>query len=107
MIHLPTFAELKQFVRQVLCYRTDLNHSTPLLEKALLRRLQPCGIEYTLLAPRCLRLSAIWDAAGDRILFYDQNLNRFQITPIQGPEISRIGEHSFEKLNLDSIWKGK
>ena len=107
MVHVPTLAELKQFVRCVLCARADLDLVTPLLEVMLLRRKRPCGIEYTLLASHSVRLSAIWDAGCDRVLFYDQNLERFQVTPVQGPGIDEIADHTFAEVQVESVWHGK
>ncbi|WP_145257693.1 hypothetical protein [Planctomycetes bacterium Pan216] len=68
---------------------------------------RPCGIEYTLLAPRSVRLSAIWEAESDRILFYDQNLERFQTNAITGPGTDGILERPKVKLEVKSLWKGK
>lgn len=107
MIHLPTFEELKQYARSVLCRKADLDLETPLLDTTLLRRGKPCGIEYVLLGPRSVRLSSIWEAATDRLLFYDHNLERFQVTQIKGPDPSGIPHREREQVTLKSAWKGK
>ena len=107
MIHLPTFEDLKDFVRNVLCTRADLDLFTPMLESTIFRRDRPCGIEYTLLAPRSIRLSAIWEAVEDRVLFYDQDLIRFQISEVEGPSPQGILNRPREQVAVRSLWKGK
>jgi hypothetical protein len=104
---LPTFDELRDYVHGVLCMRADLEDSTPLFDATLYRQNRPCGIEYLLLAPRSIRLSAIWDAVTQRVLFYDAELTRFQTTPIQGPEVSGIESRPRSAIHLRSMWKGK
>lgn len=107
MIHLPTFEELKQYARSVLCRRADLDLETPILESTLLRKGRPCGIEYVLLGPRSVRLSSIWEADGDRMLFYDHNLERFQVTQVKGPDPAGILDRPREEVTVKSAWKGK
>lgn len=107
MVQLPTFEELKQFVRSVLCQRADLDSLTPILETTLFRKGQPCGIEYTLLGARSVRLSAIWETLEDRLLFYDQNLERFQVTAVKGPGIDGIEGRVKEEVQVTSMWRGK
>jgi hypothetical protein len=107
VLNFPTFDELRDYVHGVLCIRADLEDSTPLLDATLYRHGRPCGIEYLLLAPRSIRLSAIWDAVGSRVLFYDTELARFQTTPIQGPEASSIESRPRSAVQLRSMWKGK
>lgn len=107
MVSIPTFEDLKEFVRNVLCHRADLDLLTPLMESTLWNRGEPCGIEYTLLAPRSVRLSAIWSSRENRLLFYDQNLDRFQVTPVAGPDPSQILTRDREELAVKTIWNGK
>ncbi|MFO0944479.1 MAG: hypothetical protein U1D30_00815 [Planctomycetota bacterium] len=107
MVHLPTFEDLKSYVRNVLCDHADLDLLTPLMESTLWNRGQPCGIEYTLLAPRSVRLSAIWSTRENRLLFYDQDLERFRVTPVAGPDPNEILSRPKEELQIKSMWKGK
>lgn len=106
MIRLCEFEDLEGFVRQVLCHRADLDLSTPLVWMVLKKKGRPCGVEFTLVAPRSVRLSAIWEATSSRILFYDQNLDRFQVTTVSGLSIEhlpRLKEVALER----SLWHGK
>jgi hypothetical protein len=107
MCHLPTFEELRHYVHKVLCDRADLDPVTPMLECTVERRGEPVGIEYTLIAPRSIRLSAIWDSQGERIFFYDHDLDRFQVTPVQGPDKNGIRTRPREAIRVKSLWKGK
>lgn len=107
MLQLPTFEDLRRYVRETLCARADLDQLTPLLESTLWHRGQPCGIEYTLLAPRSVRLSAIWSSRENRVLFYDQNLERFEVIPVAGPASDEIPSRTREACPVNSLWKGK
>jgi hypothetical protein len=107
MVHVPTFDDLRDFVLRVLCSHADLDFDTPLMESTLYRRGLPCGIEYLLLGPRTVRLSAIWEGFSQRILFYDQDLERFRITPVHGPPADGIVDRDRPELALRSVWKGK
>ena len=107
MLHLATFVDLREFVRQVLCIRANVDFETPLVDSALLRQGRPCGIEFVLLGPQSLRLSAIWEAFGDRILFYDQQLERFQVTRVRGPDVAMIPLRPRQDVPTKSVWKGK
>lgn len=107
MISLTDFDELRRYVKSVLCQKADLNDDTPMLESDIQRRGQPCGIEYLLLGPRSLRLSSIWAPNEKRILFYDEHLNRFQVTPVDGPDPAGIPHRNRETVALKSVWKGK
>lgn len=107
MLYLPTFELLRDHVRQVLCTKADLELATPMLEATIFQRGQPCGIEYTLLGPRSVRLSAIWETVQKRLLFFDQELTRFQTAQVQGPDPTTILDRPRERLQVKSIWKGK
>lgn len=107
MLNLPTFLDLREFVRAVLCARADLDPSTPMDERTLLRRDRPCGIEYTMVPGRSVRLSAIWDAGQKRIFFYDQNLERFQVSRVQGPDALEIEDRPRERVALARPWQGR
>ena len=107
MIQLPTFEELRRFVLDILCARADLDNSSPLMESTIFRQGQPCGIEYLLFGPRSVRLSAIWEGPTQRILFYDHNLERFQVTSVKGPDAQRIAERPRHEVATKSVWKGK
>ena len=106
MVRLTSFEELEGFVRDVLCSRADLDLSTPLFRNVLKRKGHPCGVEFTLVAPRSVRLSAIWESFSSRVLFYDQNLDRFQVSPVAGLSIEHL-PMAEETVVLKSMWKGR
>jgi hypothetical protein len=60
-----------------------------------------------LLAPRSVRMSAVWSAAEGRILFYDAELSRFQVTAVQGPDASTILARPKSDDHIASLWTGK
>ena len=106
MVRLTCFEDLEGWVRDVLCSRADLDSSTPLFRNVLKRKGRPCGVEFTLIAPRSVRLSAIWESFSNRVLFYDQNLDRFQVTPISGLSIEHLPVET-QATALKSMWKGR
>ena len=106
-VHVPDFDELRGYVREVLCRQADLDLQTPLIESTLRRRGEPVGIEYLLLAPRSIRLSAVWESQRDRVLFYDQKMTRFQTTPVRGPDPRRIAQRPRPDVQVESMWNGK
>ena len=67
-----TPAELHAYVHAALCDRENLladqfrTVATPLTRAG-----RPCGCQYTLLGPRSVRLSAVWDAAKNCLFLYD------------------------------------
>lgn len=106
MLRLPTHAELRLYVRTVLAGRADLDVATPLVQRLLRRQGEPCGVEYTLLAGKSVRLSAIWDAVRGQVYFYDQNLERFQVSRVQGPAAWDLDPSDDEAL-ASPVFKGK
>jgi hypothetical protein len=107
MLHLPTFEQLRQYVRQILCTRADLDAGTPMLERTIRRKGKPCGVEFTLLAGRSVRLSAIWETLEGRILFYSQDLERFLVVPVRGPADEQIETREVQQVQIASMWRGK
>lgn len=107
MLELPTFEELRDFVHRTLCARAELDLSTPLLEAPLYRRGKVCGAEFTLLGARSCRLSAIWETIEGRILFYDQLLQRFQVSLVRGPQPEEVLQQPRQEFAVRSIWKGR
>ncbi len=90
MARFSGFEDLEEFVREILCRRADLDHSTPMVRHYLHRQSRLCAVEFTLVAPRAVRLSAIWDLRAARVLFYDQNLERFQVETVTGLSVEHI-----------------
>jgi len=106
MVRLTSFEDLEGLVRDVLCSRADLDQGTPLFRNVLKRKDRPCGVEFTLVAPRSVRLSAIWESFSSRVLFYDQNLDRFQVTQVAGISIEHLPTEQ-EQVAVKSMWKGR
>ncbi|MCU0712780.1 MAG: hypothetical protein MUC43_12025, partial [Pirellula sp.] len=48
----------------------------PLTEKVLRKQGNPCGVFYCLHGPRSVRLTAVFDIATARVLFYDSTGQR-------------------------------
>ena len=78
MIEFATENELTEYVRDVLLRKGDFDESTPMIEATILRGSERVGSEYTLLAPRSMKLSAIWSLGESRIHFYDSEATRFR-----------------------------
>jgi hypothetical protein len=92
MLEFATENELADYVRDVLLRKGDFDESIPMVEAPILRNGAPVGIEYTLLAPRSMKLSAIWSASENRILFYDADTTRFQTIAAIGPVVNPLAE---------------
>jgi hypothetical protein len=107
MARFSGFEELEDFVRDMLCGRADLDHQTPMVRHLLHRRGRLCAVEFTLVAPRAVRLSAIWDPFASRVLFYDQNLERFHVESISGLSVEHIPTEVQAPAALANAWRGK
>jgi len=78
VVALPSRAQLRRFVRQVLCERDRLElESTPFFESLIWRSGKTCGLYYEIQGPRLLRAFAVWAGEEHRILFYDSIGQRF------------------------------
>jgi hypothetical protein len=64
-------------------------------------------MEYLLFGPRSVRLSAIWEGTTQRVLFYDQDLQRFQVTRVQGPDPTLLDDYQPSDRYVRSVWAGK
>lgn len=96
VVPLPTLAQLRSFVRQVLCERDRLDVEQALLRQAMIaRRGQPCGLFFQLEGPRLCRTYAIWSADECRILFYDSTGARFdEVRLCESPDAAQLCDHS-------------
>jgi hypothetical protein len=79
-----TPAAVADRVREVLLRKGDFDDATPMIETPIRRREAVVGTEFTLLAPRSVRLSAIWSAEDGKIHFYDSEASRFQTVEVGG-----------------------
>lgn len=78
MHELTTPSEIAERVREMLLRKGDFDDATPMIETPIRRREAVVGTEFTLLAPRSVRLSAIWSAEDGKIHFYDSEGARFR-----------------------------
>ena len=78
VVPLPTFDQLRDYVRLTLCDRDRLDPGQTQLRQALIeRRGRPCGLFFQIEGPRLLRTYAVWAGDEDRVLFYDSTGDRF------------------------------
>jgi hypothetical protein len=89
---LPTFADLRDHVRLVLCLRDRVDPDQTVLQQALIVRSgKPCGLLFQVRGPRLLKTHAVWAGHEDRILFYDSRGLRFAETHLcEGPDMCEI-----------------
>ena len=67
-----TPAELHAHVHETLCARENLlADQFRTVAAPLTRAGKPCGCQYTLLGPRSVRLSAVWDGGKNCLFLYD------------------------------------
>ncbi len=77
-MQLQTLEDLRQYVQQTICERAHLLAGAFRFDEQILKRHgKPCGLQFTLNGPRCVQFTAIWDAIGHSILFYDCSGERF------------------------------
>jgi hypothetical protein len=78
---LPTFEDLRRYVRDTLCAHDHLDPAhTPLRQGVIMRSGRPCGLFFQVQGPRLLKTYAVWAGDEDRILFYDSTGLRFAET---------------------------
>jgi hypothetical protein len=90
MLHFFDYDTLKQYVVETLCARADLDAGAPVTESPILKGGRVRGVEFMLFGGRSVRLSALWDADGGRIHYYDQNLVRFRSDRIDAFDPSEV-----------------
>jgi hypothetical protein len=74
---LSDFAQIREIVEKEICNLNQLvPKAFPLTEKRLHKQGNACGILYCLHGPRSIRLTAVFDIATARVLFYDSTGQR-------------------------------
>jgi hypothetical protein len=69
---LPTLAELRRHVLDMLCRNDHLDPTqTPLQQALITRQGRPCGLFFQVQGPRLLKNFAIWAGDENRILYYN------------------------------------
>jgi hypothetical protein len=81
---------MRQFVRETLSQTEQLEAAAfPFTERVLVRRRRPCGMYFCLHGPRSVKLSAVWDALTNMLLFYNATGERYLTTKvIQAPALA-------------------
>jgi hypothetical protein len=80
---LPTLAELRNHVLEILCRNDNLDPSqTPLRQALITRKGTPCGLFFEVQGPRMLRNFAIWAGDENRILYYNSGGERVAETKL-------------------------
>jgi hypothetical protein len=77
VVSLPTLAELRRHIHELLCQPDQLDpQQTPLQQAVITRRGRPCGLFFQVQGPRLLRNYAVWAGDENRILFYNSSGER-------------------------------
>ena len=89
---LPTLADLRDYVAEVLCQFDELLVGAfPISERLLIQGDSVCGMSFCLHGPRSVQFRAIWEAERDTIWFYDCNGARAGRTHLlQAPHIEAL-----------------
>lgn len=78
-----TLDDLRDYVNQILCQFEQLELGAfQLTERLLVRRETPCGMFFCLHGPRSVKITAVWDAAQNTVMFYAPTGERFQTTQL-------------------------
>jgi hypothetical protein len=84
-ISIESLEDLRAFVSETLGDHEQLAPGAfPLTERLLHRGGRPCGIQFCLVGPRSVRLTAIWEIESQSVLFYDSTGERFQRVQLNG-----------------------
>ncbi len=79
VVALPSFDELREYVRRALCERDRLDPDQATFRQARIRRGErTCGLFFLMLGPHQQRNYALWSGDEHRLLFYDATGNRFR-----------------------------
>lgn len=89
-VSVPTLDSLRDHVLAVLCHNDCLDPTQSILEQAvMMKKGEPCGLLFQVRGPRNLRISAVWVAHEDRILFYDSAGTRVAESRLcEAPDVS-------------------
>jgi len=82
-LRIRSYSELCDYVNETICLHNHLKKDAFRMTKRLLRRSgRPCGIFYCIHGPRMVKLTAIWEAEKNQILFYGPTGEKVQQTKI-------------------------
>lgn len=75
---------LRTQIQLTLCEKDQLDPAAHRMTEALLRKRDaPCGVLFCVFGPRNVRLTAVWDFASERVLFYDSAGQRFRAWSVE------------------------
>lgn len=85
--------DLRELVAKTLCDHEGLEPGAfRLFQRVLYRRTRPCGIQFCLVGPRAVRLTAYWEAAKRAVLFYDSTGERFAHIELTGRSLNMLAD---------------
>jgi hypothetical protein len=62
---------LRDYVQRAICSREQFEPGAfPISQRLLVRRGAPCGVWFCVHGPREVKFTAIWESAGNTVLFY-------------------------------------
>lgn len=77
--HPSTLDELREFVHRQLCAKENLlEDQFEMVESAIIRGGQECGLQFLLQGPRAVRLSAVWNSDRNEVFLYDAAGERYR-----------------------------
>ncbi len=83
IVHQGTLAAVREYVRDELCERNQLERDAfQLSQRVLNRKGNPCGFYFCIYGPRSVRLTAVWDLQRRAIFFYDSLGRRSACHPV-------------------------
>ncbi len=81
---IETLDHLRDYVHELLARQECLERfAFPLTERVLRRGASVCGMLFCLHGPRSVKLTAVWETDGNRVLFYDSQGERFHQTELE------------------------
>ena len=90
-MHIHDLEDLRQYVHRTICEHNELEvNAFEVTERILVRNGTPCGIFFCLHGPRSVRLTAIWDADRNSILFYGSAGQRLETTRLAAASTLRL-----------------
>ena len=64
--------DLRNYVQRAICRREQFEPDAfPITQRLLTQGGSPCGVSFCLHGPREVQFTAIWEAVGNTVLFYD------------------------------------
>jgi hypothetical protein len=70
--------DLRAYINKVLCDQEQLVLGAfQMTERMLTRSGKPCGMYFCVHGPRSVKISAVWDALSNAVLFYGSSGERF------------------------------